>query len=111
MIYVSLVHKIREENSWKIIQNRFKKFSQNNRINCISIPRQSLSKNSDKAEQIINWWNHTEQFSIELALDYSCLIHTDLTDCYGAIYTHSIAWALHEKDFAKNNRDNKSVKS
>lgn len=94
MIYVSLVQKITEETNWQVIQDRFKEFIKNEKIECISIPRQSLSKNLDKAEEITNWGNHIEQRSIELALDYSCSIHTDLTDCYGAIYTHSIAWAL-----------------
>ena len=34
-------------------------------------------------------------------MDYECLSHTDITDCYGAIYTHSTAWALHGKGFMK----------
>lgn len=29
---------------------------------------------------------------------------TDISDCYGAIYTHSIVWALHGKSVAKHNR-------
>jgi hypothetical protein len=31
-------------------------------------------------------------------------MHTDITDCYGSIYTHSIPWAIHGKNFAKQNR-------
>jgi RNA-directed DNA polymerase len=101
VLYVSLLQNMTTEENWKIICDRFKKFAKNPKIECISLPRQSLSKNSDKAEQITNWWAEVEQKSIELALDYECLFQTDITDCYGAIYTHSIAWALHDKNFMK----------
>jgi len=30
-------------------------------------------------------------------------------DCYGAIYTHSIPWALHDKDVAKKKRGDKTL--
>jgi hypothetical protein len=36
-----------------------------------------------------------EQKSIELGLEYDYIFHTDIVDCYGAIYTHSISWAIH----------------
>ncbi len=110
-LYVSLVHNLTTEESWKLICSRFKKFADNPKIECISLPRESLSENSDKAEQITNWWLEVEQRSIELSLDYECLAHTDITDCYGAIYTHSTAWALHDKDFMKKkeNKNNKDI--
>ncbi len=111
VLYVSLVHNLTTEANWKLICGRFKEFSDNPKIECISLPRESLSENSDKAEQITNWWLEVEQKSIELALDYECLAHTDITDCYGAIYTHSTAWALHDKGFMKErkNRNNKDL--
>jgi len=108
-LYVSLVHKITTQDNWRNIRNRFKKFSEGRSIECISIPRQSLTKNSDKAEDISNWWHQIEQRSIELALDYPCLTHTDITDCYGAIYTHSVAWAIHGKTAAKNKRNDNNL--
>jgi hypothetical protein len=110
-LYVSMVHNLTSEDNWKLLCERFKTFADNPKIECISLPRESLSVNSDKAEQITNWWLEVEQKSIELALDYECLSHTDITDCYGAIYTHSTAWALHDKDFMKKkeNRNNKSL--
>jgi len=108
-LYVSLVHKITSEENWQLIKERFVTFSANKKIECVSIPRQSLTENSDKAEQISNWWHHIEQRSIEMALDYSCLAHTDLTDCYGAIYTHSVAWAVHGKEEAKEKRNDKNL--
>lgn len=105
-LYVSLVQKITTEESWEDIQCRFNEFAANKDIECMSIPRLSLTKQSDKAERILNWWKGIEQRSIEVALEYPCLMHTDITDCYGAIYTHSVVWAMHGgKDNAKNNRE------
>ncbi|MCC7037233.1 MAG: RNA-directed DNA polymerase [Alphaproteobacteria bacterium] len=110
-LYISLVQKLTDESAWQYILNRFKEFKRNPRIECISLPIVSYTDKSDKAEQVLNWWLEVEQKSIELALDYECLIQTDITDCYGAIYTHSIAWALHDKEFIKKheNRSNKNL--
>jgi hypothetical protein len=38
-----------------------------------------------------------------LSLDYNWLAVTDITDCYGSIYTHSISWAIHGKTKCKQN--------
>jgi len=96
-LYVSLAHEITTQENWTLICKRFDNFSSNSNIECLSIPKESVTKNSDKAEQISSWWLQIEQRSIEMALDYQYLTHTDITDCYGAIYTHSVAWALHGK--------------
>ena len=90
---------------------RFKDFATNEKLRCLSIPIVSLSDQSDKAELVSHWWHVVEQRSIELSLDYEYLIESDITDCYGAIYTHSIAWALHTKAEAKKteNRENKAL--
>ena len=42
-----------------------------------------------------------EQKSISLALKFNCMAVTDITNCYGSIYTHSIAWAIETKNIAK----------
>ncbi len=101
-IYANLVNKITKEENWKIIVNRFKKFQENKRIVCCSIPVVSTeSKKSDKAKSILNWWQQIEQQSLEFALDFDCFMNTDITDCYGSIYTHSIPWALHGESVIK----------
>lgn len=105
-LYVTLVHKITEEENWKFITNRFKDFQKDPRIKCFSIPLKSESEESDKATNVQNWWYSIEQKSIELALDYEYVLHTDVTDCYAAIYTHSITWALHTKKTGKAQRRN-----
>lgn len=102
VIYVNLVNKITKKESWNIIVNRFKKL-QNNNIKCYSIPTVSIdSIKSNKALNIQNWWQQIEQQSLELALDFTCLMNTDITDCYGSIYTHTIPWALHGEKVIKN---------
>lgn len=108
-LYVSLVHEITKEDHWEAIKERFQVFSGNSKIECTSYPVESLTGQKDKAEQISSWWENLEQQSLSLALDYEYLIHTDISDCYGSIYTHSIAWALHGKDEAQRERECRSM--
>lgn len=103
-LYVSLVNTVTAPSNWPIIIDRFSKFGSFDEVRCISIPGKSLTRESDLAQQITYWWEEMEQKSIELALEYRFIFHTDITDCYPSIYTHSIAWALHTKKFAKKNR-------
>lgn len=106
LVYVALVHEITEQKNWEKLQARFEKFSKNEKIKCLSIPVQSENKQSDKAQQISNWWEQVEQQSILLSLEYDYVFDTDVADCYGSIYTHSIAWAVEGKKIAKENRKN-----
>ena len=110
-LYVALTHVITEEANWHLIRERFRKFSANEQIRCLSLPVVSSSGQKDRAEQVAHWWSEVEQGSIEMSLDYDYLIETDITGCYGAIYTHSIAWALHTKAEAKKkeNRQNQQL--
>lgn len=111
-IYVSLVHKITEKENWKTIKERLNEFQKNKNIECHSLPVISESdKKTDKSAQILTWWQMIEQRSMVLAMDYNYVLHTDITDCYGSIYTHSISWAIHTKIEAKKkkNRNKKSL--
>lgn len=101
-LYVSLVDKITEKNHWNAIIKKFKEFKQKTKIECVSLPIQSKTKASDKEEQVGQWWQEVEQKSVELSLDYAYLYQTDITDCYSSIYTHSVAWALHDREIVKN---------
>ncbi|MXX27000.1 MAG: RNA-directed DNA polymerase, partial [Caldilineaceae bacterium SB0668_bin_21] len=105
VLYVSLANQMTTKDFWQIIVSRFSAFASNPRISCLSLPVQSLTPEKDKAEQIKNWWVNVEQMSIELSLDYEYIFHTDLVDCYAALYTHSIPWALHSKKTAKAQRN------
>jgi hypothetical protein len=108
-LYVSLVNRLTENDHWKTICGRFAKFAKLQKINCLSLPVESLTEEKDKAAQVAHWWHEIEQKSIELALDYEYIFHADITDCYGAIYTHSIAWAIHGKLEAKKDRSNNLI--
>lgn len=109
-LYVWLVNIITSEGNWQVIQDRFNHFSETNLVECKSIPVASSSPfKSDKAEQILQWWLEIEQKSIELGLDYDYLFQTDIANCYGSIYTHSIAWAIHTREVAKREIGNYSL--
>ncbi|CAM1370519.1 Reverse transcriptase [Tenacibaculum litopenaei] len=104
-LYVAIVHEITKEDNWNLIVKRFKEFQENKKIRCQSIPLESQEEYlSDNAAAITNWWQKIEQESLELALQYDYVLHTDISNCYGSIYTHSIPWALHTKPIAKQNR-------
>lgn len=101
IIYVFLVNRITKQENWNFIKKRFQKYQNNKKIRCYSIPTVSKEITSDKAFNIINWWQHIEQQSLELSLDFDCVLNTDITDCYGSIYTHTIPWALHGEKVIK----------
>ena len=44
-----------------------------------------------------------------MSLDYEYLTHIDISNCYGSIYTHSISWAIHGREEAKKNHNNKNL--
>ena len=113
VLYVSLVREITEEENWNIIVDRFKKELQSNeRIKCYSIPLDNQTTQTDLSNTILNWWNKMEQQSIELAMEYNYLMKTDISDCYSSIYTHSITWAMCDRDKAKEiHRSNKRESS
>lgn len=107
-IYVSLINLICEPSNWSHITKRFAD-SRDGAVHCCSSPVISIDEQSDKATQVRSWWQKVEQQSIDYSLEFSHVLHTDVTDCYGSLYTHSIAWAMHGLDFAKRNRHNHSL--
>ena len=109
VLYVQLARTITEETYWKDICNQFKDFAVNPCIECMSIPVVQNTLQTNQKAQILTWWENIEQRSIELSLDYEYLVETDITNCYGSVYTHSIAWALHTKDIAKQQRKDKLI--
>lgn len=109
-LYVSLVDNITECQQWKVICDLFNFFSNSSpRIRCLSLPLESLTKQKDRAELVSKWWISIEQKSIEMSLEFGFLVRTDIVDCYAAIYTHSIAWAVHTKEIAKEKRNDKTL--
>lgn len=109
-IYVSLVNVICEEENWDLIKGRFAEF-ENGVVDCCSAPVMSIDQQSNVATQVMGWWQKVEQASLKYSLEFSHVLHTDVTDCYGSLYTHSISWALHgvDKAKAKENRQRHSL--
>jgi len=131
VLYVQLVHLMTQEQNWEKIKKRFFRFRKNPKIHCSSIPVESSEetkdeseqirkrwqeiytlhlsktpakssfKEGDKAKQIEKWLEEIEQQSVALSLEYQFLTQTDISNCYGSIYTHSITWALHGKSRMK----------
>lgn len=109
-IYISLVNMVCESDNWAHIQNRFSKF-ETGVVDCCSTPVISTDNQTDTAAQIRNWWQEVEQKSLIYSLEFSHVLQTDVTDCYGSLYTHSIVWALHGFETAKTAKRNKGKKS
>lgn len=100
-IYVELVHLITKEENWNHILRKLEVYSRKHKIRCLSHPVTSLGENSDKAEQVSQWWEEVEQEAIYLSLEYEYVAETDISDCYGSLYTHSVAWALNRRSYTK----------
>ena len=100
-IYVSLVNLLCSDENWQHVTARMTAFG-HGVVTCCSSPVLSDDHQKDQAAQVRHWWQSVEQRSLELSLEFSHVLHTDVTDCYGALYTHSIAWALHGLENAKN---------
>ncbi|CAC9586554.1 hypothetical protein [uncultured Gammaproteobacteria bacterium] len=107
VIYVSLINVICESDNWKLITDRLSSF-EGGSVECCSAPVSSDNDQTDTAIQVMNWWQKVEQQSITYSLEYNHILHTDVTDCYGALYTHSISWALHGLEEAKKDKKSNS---
>ena len=96
-LYYLLAREITYKKNWSKIKKKFNEFV-DNRIEVSNIP--VLKGEDDKkilATIISNWWDKVEQRTIELSIEYKYMFVTDITNCYGSIYTHSIAWAIEGK--------------
>jgi hypothetical protein len=103
-IYVSLVNLICCPENWLQITARLSSFKKN-KVVCCSSPIIPGDQQSQNAAQVRNWWQAVEQQSLVQSLEFSHILQTDVTNCYGSLYTHSIPWALHGREVAKKTRD------
>jgi RNA-directed DNA polymerase len=107
-LYVSLANALTTEANWVTVQQRMVSFK-GGVVECCSAPVVSSDHQTDVAAQILSWWQAVEQRSLAYSLEYTHLLHTDVTDCYGALYTHSIPWALHGLPAAKDGKKSTSL--
>lgn len=108
-LYVDLVNQITKIDNWEYIKKRFKTFKANKKIICCSDIYIDNGNKKQKATNIQSWWSNFEQKSINMFLEFNVMAKTDIVGCYESIYTHSIAWALHDKQYAKDHRDDKNL--
>lgn len=108
-LYYLLVRSMTNKSSWKEIKDRFIALHVPN-IEVASIPK--VKGDADKSHlsaSVSSWWENVEQRSLELALSYRYMFVTDITNCYGSIYTHTVAWALMGKSKAKAKKGNQGL--
>ena len=104
LIYVSLVNVVTDELYWNTIISRIKILDCSKTIRCLSIPVIPDKGKTQKSSQINEWVSEIEKESIRLALRFEHIYHTDISNYYGSIYTHSLAWAINGKELSKNKR-------
>ena len=107
LLYATLVHEITIPDNWSILLDLFEKYKALPSIECASYPVVKDKRKKQQADQILSWWSNFEQRSLELALRFGRMMISDITDCYGSIYTHAIAWSIHGKPTAKKDHSEK----
>ncbi|WP_084513898.1 RNA-directed DNA polymerase [Salipiger mucosus] len=107
-IYVTLLNALCDPDNWKLLQNRFTSLHSNT-VECTSHLIVPQDGDGHDETQILNWWLRHEQRSLELSLEYTHVLKTDVTNCYGSLYTHSIPWALHGFEESKADHSDKLI--
>lgn len=83
-------------------------FNEKNKIYSYSFPIALTKKNRNEAKlsnlrtgrMIYEWLTMAERDLILDASHYQFIARTDITNFYASVYTHSIAWALHNREEA-----------
>ncbi len=94
------------EKNWDLIIEHL--FNEKNRIYSYSFPIALTRKNRDEVglsslrtgRMIYEWLTMAERDLVLDASHYQFIARTDITNFYSSIYTHSIAWALHDREQA-----------
>ena len=110
VLYVELVNLITAPSNWDCILSCFRDFMKIPKIRCCSIPQVESSPKAATESSILDYWSRFEQESIAKSLEYKYISVTDIANCYGSIYTHTIPWALHGKTLSKHNRGRSKTK-
>lgn len=110
-LYVLLVHQITDQENWSILKKRLSSLKDEARglVESYSMPVVVEDERRETREQILHWWEEIEQRSLRYSLEFTHLAIADIADCYGSLYTHSIAWAVHDRAEAKGKRWDKGL--
>ena len=109
LLYAALVNLITSRDNWLLIKRRLLQLRTGSTVECMSMPVLPKDGRTQSATQVSAWLRNVEGESIKQAMDYDYIYVSDITDCYGSIYTHSISWALHTKELAKARRGYKDL--
>ncbi len=101
IIYLKLVNVIVE--NWQLIQKHFRD-NKIDKINYCPIYKKQTKHKKQKKTQILSYLEDIEKESMKKSLNFRYMSKLDITDCYPSVYTHSVAWALHTQQVAKDNR-------
>ena len=71
-----------------------------------SITKPVVDSTGQRAVVAENWFNDIPLLRAEKRANAKYLLKADVSKFYSSIYTHSIPWALHGKQYAKKNRSN-----
>jgi hypothetical protein len=94
---------------WQLVVNHL--FNDETKIFTYSLPipvtkTEGLSLSPIRSGRMIyEWIEMAERDLIVDAVNYSYLVRTDITNFYASIYTHSIPWALHEKNKSRDDKE------
>lgn len=85
LLYYCLVRELTSRNTWSQIRRAFASAT-DKRIAVSSLPLIPQPQEAFRqATTILNWWQEVERRSVELSLDYSYMLVTDITNCYGTL--------------------------
>lgn len=94
VLYYLLVRELTDAKTWKQLKKLVLKQKQE-RILVASHPLIPEPKEAFKASTtILNWWQQVEQLSIELSLDYTYMLSTDISNCYGCLDNRVLAQTM-----------------
>ncbi len=94
VLYYLLVRELTAPRAWA----QLKKVVHRQKQEYILVASHPLIPEKDEAfkasTSILNWWQQVEQLSIELSLDYTYILSTDISNCYGCLDSRILGQVL-----------------
>ena len=93
--------------NWENIRKHFEEKTKNDEYKKSRIHIRKIKEKKSIFEMNYNNWKNDGDPEINLLKDNKYVVHADISNCFGSIYTHAIPWALVGKQEAKNNKKDK----
>ena len=91
--------------NWDRIKDHFKSKTMNDEYKKSRIHIRKIKNTNAIFEMNYDNWKNDGNPEIDLLKDNKYVVHADISNCFGSVYTHSIPWALVGKEIAKSDRD------